>query len=479
MMDSGMFGEAAKNLGKFLGMKDEPVPEPPLVPVVNDAAVAQATQAALPNPGMPPQSIAVPQSTAVPMQQPQSAPQTPTPMQIAQQQTSYEAGKKPSPELIASGNAVTEKQKEAADAQANALSAAARLESAEYQNRANQLEKQNQADAVEQQKIGAELDKRIASWQTAVDEYKTFSQARQDGKRDYYEVKGVGRKIADSIAMALGAFGAALARTPNYAADQINKDIDRHIQKEEAEERRLGRSVDLQQNGIAFFRQKGLDAQAARLARRQSLLDQSKAQVEAITARSKSPEILANAQATMAAIDALAQANAEKHFLDAQGKSVSVTQKVPAGSGGVAIDDLKKLHEMSNSDPTLKNYRQARTAADNFRALVDAKAEGAAVVDFIATGMHQNSFPPEFLDLLKKRGFIDKAGELVRSKFKGGYDPALLKEMQAGLDAVQAVTFKRSEKTISDLQRMGLPASLIVGGDSENDIARKLGGVAK
>jgi hypothetical protein len=472
-----MFSEAADHLSGMFGSgtpQIDTASEPPLVaPTSGTQSDAAATQAIVPPPpaGQAPPQIAQPQTTP-------SQATGPAPLQVAQQQTQFESGKKLSPELIQSGKDVQQEQRNAIGQQARVQAAGAELEQAELEKRARAVQTQNLADETEKNKIEQDTQAQVNDWKSAIADYKKFQDDTKAGKRSFKETRTTAQNIQLAIASALGALGSSLLRSPNYTQQVIDKQIDEHVRQEEAEERRLGKSVDLAQNGIAFFRQYGLDAQASRLARKQSLLDESRARVEAIAAASKSPEIQANAQALMANLDSQIQKNAEQRYLDAQGKAVTLTQRVPTGTGA-SIEDLKKLHEMSNQDPTLKDYRMARSSSDMFRALVEAKADGAAVMNFIAKGMQQGSFTPTFVDLLKKRGYIDAAGEAIRSKFRGGYDPELIKELQRGLDAVTDSTRARAEPAIRQFRTLGLPQSLIVGGNSEQETAASLGGVRK
>lgn len=475
----GTFDSTVSRLGGLFGMQPmassavvDESSEPPLVAPVSDSQLAQATQSVLPSADQP-QSVPQ-QPRPIPTQPATIPPQ----MQVAQQQTTYEAPKKISEEARSLQTKAEDSAVAAAVAQNSAAVAQANALAQEANQRAITTEQQNQSDAAELAKVEQDKAARIAKLDEAMSAYKKFSDDRKDGKRDFWATKSGGEIAGFTIGRILGAFGAALARTPNYSEEILNKEIDQHVRREEAEERRLGKAVDLAQNGYAFFRQQGLDTRQAQLARKQSMLEASQARVAAILATNKVPEVQANGQALLAALDQTKAKNRIAMELDTQGKAVTQTVRMPVGNG-VSVEDAKKLQEMAINDPSLKEYRAARSSADQFRALVDAKADGAAVMNFIATGMKQGSFTPTFVEMLKKRGYLDAAGEAIRSKFKGGYDPSLIKEMQGGLDSVLAVASRRADPAIRQLRTMGLPTALIIGGQSEQETAAAMGGVAK
>jgi hypothetical protein len=326
-----------------------------------------------------------------------------------------------------------------------------------------QLEEQEKARATQQMA----LDAKVGEWQGAVQEYKD---AKIDPDR-----RSTGQRVLGAIAVMFGAFGAGLTKGPNYALQIIESQIDRDVKAQEVDLAKKKTAVDLSQNAVAFFRQKGFDLQQSQLAAKSALMEQAQREIEQVSARYKTPEAQAKAQEAIAAMQSKQLAYTEQLKLSLQNPDKTVMQRPQ--SGGLSIGDMKDAQTIANNSDEIKQYKAARSAEDRFVALRDAGADGAAMMDFIASGMKQGSFTPTFIDMLKNRGLIDKAGEAIRSKFEGGVDPKLMNELQNGLAKMTSQSFKRAEGAIKQVKSMGLPGSLVAGDDTSNDAVKRLGGV--
>jgi hypothetical protein len=422
----------------------------------------------------PVQQMMQAQATQPQMQPSQQAPQ-PQGMVPMQKQVQFTSGVKQDPKLVAEQEKIADKQGDALMAQASADAETARAEAALMGNVANDEEQKLREFQVKEMERQKQVEDSFKHFQDSAFKASSFKM----NPNRFWEKAGPGAMIAGALARALGAFGSALTKTPNEAGAIIDAAIERDIRAQENEYKALQDNVDTQRNAYAYMRQQGLDAKDAFLGAKLARYDSVKAKIQALTAGKKSDQILANAQNALLAIDAQQNAIRQQAYANAQGKVTSNTVMAPAGGGGMSVTDLKGLTEIAENNPYLKEWRAARSAANRFNALVSAKAEGAAVMDFIGTGMKQGSFSPTFIDMLKKRGFIDSAGEAMRSKFMGGYDPKLLKELQSGLDSVMAEAGKNAAPVVRQLQAVGLPASFIVGGNTEREAAQQLGGVRK
>lgn len=362
-------------------MKGKDAPDPPLVDPsqVNPnteqlAASGVANSIPAVDNSAPPQTPPPQQATPVAEPQPIVPQQAPVAMPILQQQTNFTSGKKVDPALqTAESNAMLAVDK--------SVQAKAEVEAETYKNQALVLQNEaaNQARILqegqaEQAKIKAETDKRIQLFDAASEERKSFKM----NPNRYWDTMPAGSKIASVIGMALGAFGSALARTPNYAQQMIDNAINRDIQAQQLEYQKLGDDVDAAKNGYAFFRQKGLDAAAATTAQRISSLEASQAKAAAIAASSKSPEIKANAEIFSKQTEQKIIDEKIKYSLVAQGQAV--TQTVRGMPQGQSMADQLHLRELEvnvpQADGSSKVYlaKSGKSADDIRKAQTVAKS---------------------------------------------------------------------------------------------------------
>lgn len=99
----------------------------------------------------------------------------------------------------------------------------------------------------------------MTKMKTITDDY----ESRTVDPERYWKNKGTGARIGAAIAVAIGAFGAAMTGGKNYALDIINNEVDRDIDAQKSEISKMGQRVNMQTNEIAQLRQMGLDADAA------------------------------------------------------------------------------------------------------------------------------------------------------------------------------------------------------------------------
>lgn len=397
----------------------------------------------------------------------------PKPQQLAilQQITSSTPGLKLDPQLQMQRRRGGMLEQIGLENQAAAAQEKARLEANILADHNNKLEEQLKLDAAKT----AEDDAKIQEWSGKYeDALKQRMAMPKINPNRFNERLGVGGQIMAAIAQGLGAFGAAITHSPNYAMELIQKAIDRDIHAQEQELADATGNVDLLRNGLAYFRAKGLDTRQAQLAERSARWQQVQQKLSEAAAQTGSQQMLGTFQQLIgAAQQKQAEADQQAKLLEMPKLSTQTVRGLP--SSGPNIGDIDKLHGMSERDTTIKQFQQAREASNRFRALVDAGADGAAIMDFIATGMKQGSFTPTFIDMLKKRGLVDKAGEAARAAFEGGYDPQLIQTLQRALDANTAVSMKAAEPKLRQLQALGLPLSLSIGGTSTAEKAMQAG----
>ncbi len=438
--------------------------EPPLVAPMSADQELQAAGTVMP------QSATHIAPTVTPSQmQPQIQPQVtmPQPGMLPMQQTVQQNVLSPmaKSEMRIAGMGVDDAIQAKADADIAANNAVAE------EQRARAALAQQHADEAEAAAAARreEAATKRADIETAVQNYDQNSKINPNR---YKENMGVGGRVVAAIAQGLGAFGAAITHSPNFAQELIEKAVNADIRAQEHDVATLGHKVNLAQNQYANFRNQGMDEDAARTATYALKMQSANAKIDALLAGTKNQQIQASAN-EIKALNAQRTANALADYEKRQVATTSVA--VPPGGAKPSLEDVTKLKSMAEADTDLKQFRSAREASRRFAALRSAGADGSAIMDFIATGLKQGSFTPTFIDMLQKRGLVGKAKEVIRSAVHGGYDPKLLEELQRSVDANTAVAMQGAMPVVRQLQSMGLPPSLSIGGDTATEQAQQLG----
>lgn len=232
---------------------------------------------------------------------------------------------------------------------------------------------------------------RQAALQTGADEYGRIMAQKQEelataSKREvdqYRMYKGnAGAAIGAALAAGLGAFGASISHTPNFAMDFINRSIDRDV---EAQKDEINRGVASKQNDIARIRDKynvdtgvaekllaiSLTEQAQQMARKQAATagGQAAQQQLATLDQQFAQKILGYTKDMRADIDGKATATAEQKFV-AGGTSVSVDPKLKAGAQAAEYIGKTGQGMGQGAEGSYKAQHEGMTAAQV------AKAEG-------------------------------------------------------------------------------------------------------
>lgn len=185
--------------------------------------------------------------------------------------------------------------------------------------------------------------------------------------RMFHGALGTARLIGSAVAAGLGALGAGLARTPNFAMDLINRGIDRDVAAQESE---LATKKENANNALRQWTASGASLEQAKAAVKASQLEHAKAQVAQIAAVNKSQQVQAGAQALMADLDKSLAQELERYRIDSLGKrtaEVSARMAQPqAGSAGglrpLTLDQQKSLIGIEGEKATI-NKTNAQAAA--------------------------------------------------------------------------------------------------------------------
>ena len=379
-----------------------------------------------------------------------------------EQQRQVTSGVQVSPELIK-----TEQQ--TFDDRVKAERAKAKVESDYAQFSANVVQKYTddqlkEAEAVKEREIKrkADIEDRIKGYDAAVDEMlKTKINPNQ-----FYENKGTGGKIMAALAIGLGAYGAAQTGGPNMAAKIISDAIDRDIDAQKSNLQNLQQGVVAKKTAYSMVLEKVGDARAAEAVTRDMMLRDAMNQVQLTAAKSKQPAVLAQADALIAGLKEGKVQNDIKRFESAQDKVVNTTvmrQKDPSAGmqkpSEITEAQSKTWDLLHKKEGSFAQWKEATNTLERFKEMKASGADSAALLDLIAVGMKQGSISEKFKEILKKRGIVDKTGNVVREFVLGGEDPVLMKELETGLTNTQ----QRLQKDAKSFIEMAMIAGRDMG----------------
>lgn len=394
----------------------------------------------------------------------------PTTQSVTDQVTSVQQGKTVPQALQNQQALAAQASKDAISAQAENAYQSGQRQAAFYQG----LQDENDKIEVERKAKKVETDLKVKEATDKLQALVTDFQSSSVDDRKFFKDIGTGGTILAAIAAGLGALGAGLARTNNFAGDMIKHAIDQSIDVQKTNILKKQTGITLQNNLVSHFVRAGEDVDSAALAAKQVMLEKVKNQIGAELAQTSSRTAINEAAKMNAAIDAeLANTKIQQELLkQATITSQKQTRTSPVLGGG--FKDVGDVQEFAKNSPEIKAYKDAREVASNWKAAMDAGADGVAVSEFIATGLKQGSFNENFVELLRKRGMIDKAGNFLREKFVGGYDPALLRQIGETINGRLAAATKHAEDPIKMIPAPLRPA--ILGTPTAGDKAQALGG---
>jgi hypothetical protein len=270
----------------------------------------------------------------------------------ALQQTT-QGGYEQSPEYI-------ESQKESLKEQTRAIDdlTHARVEKAEAER---QMFTQGVAatgqQMAEQSQMLEELRTKTAeSERYAQEQEQDAAAAKEDPSRLFRGTGGTFKAIGAAISVGLGAFGAALARTPNYALSMIDRAIDRDIDAQRSE---IAQKKDSAKGALAQHIRNGLS-----LERAEALLRSQQLQYATLTAQANAAKFSGQEQEALARqlTSELQQKHAqsmEEYRIRSGGEitqSVSARYQAPS-AGGFVPDSAKEVLEREGKARTNEKLR--------------------------------------------------------------------------------------------------------------------------
>lgn len=192
------------------------------------------------------------------------------------------------------------------------------------------LEQQQREVATDQ----AEAEARNRLIQQRVDnlqsKYESMQAAYQSSKVDQNRILKGEKGVIMGLAAGLGAFGAALARTPNYALDTINRMQDMDVRQQEAERAIKGEGAN---NALRDLERELGSLDLAKTALKALKSNAAKLQFEAIAANTSDVRIRANAQKLAAELEKQELDRKEQLRRDSLGLVTRAFVNVPGSAG--------------------------------------------------------------------------------------------------------------------------------------------------
>lgn len=197
--------------------------------------------------------------------------------------------------------------------------------------------------------------------------------AKVDSNRLFSGSGGTMRTIGAAIAASLGALGAGLARTPNFAQDIISRAIDRDVADQERELANKRGDAD---NALRRWMQSGADLKQAKAGVRIEQLEAARQKMGEIAAKAKLDATGGTVGAQMAGIDQQLAKEVEEYRIRSQGQrtqEVTARYAYPQGGsrGGLVPLTLEQQASIGNIDAT-----QRRVVVDESRAAATAAGGG-------------------------------------------------------------------------------------------------------
>jgi hypothetical protein len=313
--------------------------------------------------------------------------------------------------------------------EAEALGAQAASEDAAATRGFFQQQQQEQAAQVaEEAQRQKEIETRVANLRS---KYDTMQAAYQNSKVDQNRILKGEKGVIMGLAAGLGAFGAALARTPNYALETINRMQDADIRQQEAERSIKGEAAN---NTLRDLEKELGSLDLAKTALRGLKTNAAKLQFEAIAANTADARIKANAQKVAALLEKQELDRKEQLNRDALGlvtRSFVNVPGSPGSPGGLTRPEGKApgLAEAPKADPSARKT-EAESKIDAGVASLDA-----GIVELDKYDDDEAVWTPEGENIIKRaaRETINKvAGE-------GTYERSIPEETRERSATVGAV----------------------------------------
>lgn len=246
-----------------------------------------------------------------------------------------------------------------------------------------------------------------------------------DPEKSYWDHKTGGR-LQGHIAMALGAMGSSLSKTPNFAANQINAEIDREVDKQKFNVQKAKGAAEDQKGLLGGAMAAFGDARQAEAATKAAYLQQTIQKLDATMEGTKSPLIRARGMALRSQLlEKMGMREAEFHKTT-ETNSYAMTKPTVVGGGVAPVnvhDDVKKEQVVKGPDGKGYEFGEGATAQEAAKKLA-AISHSQGLSNRLA---EITSNPANLADPAKRAEAASIAATLVRNQTaaEGGNGPRL------------------------------------------------------
>lgn len=210
-------------------------------------------------------------------------------------------------------------------------------------------------------------------------EYDLINESYKAQKVDPWRGMGTGQKIGLALFGALGAFGAGMAKSPNFVQAMIDGYIERQIREQERE---IAVKREQAQNTLADLEKKLGSRDLAKTALSAMLTERTQLQLQNMTASLKAPKIVAAFQDANAKLTQQYADKLEEYRQKAGGQITKSIVNVPGSAGGTSVTPLsldeaakvKNLYKETGpkKDPgAVKEERELAIAAERLNSYED------------------------------------------------------------------------------------------------------------
>ena len=421
-----------------------------LQPAVQEAQanIAPAAEAALP---------AMPQIVVAPVSVP-AAPQVQQPIYATQTQTQQ--------------TKMGKEQKAAYDA---FLGAAEEVKKTSLAESAFEVEKQKQyGDAtmamaeeralnfadVQRQRMERDVrnEQQRAKMVAAEDEYKNFQY------KEFFEGRS-GARVLAGVSMALGAIGSSITKGPNYAMQIIESAINNDLALQKAKYEKVKGTFESASTLYGTMIKSGLDEYQADLTSYNVLAKQSIEKIDAMKSQVTDEQGIAKLDALKAQLQQQIAAKQMEATKGLEIKTMTESKPIVMPSAKDQASAGKEIEEYAAKTP-IKEAADAYQGYKEFKAAVAAGATPQAVAAFIAgpKGLGQGSYGPQFDQLLKDAGLVDRTVEGITQFLAGGKSETLVKSINNFLESKSIEAGTRARDYLPEFERLneraGRPADL-------------------
>jgi hypothetical protein len=292
--------------------------------------------------------------------------------------------------------------------------------------------------------------------------------------KDYFANKSTFSKILLGVATGVGQYSSTQVGGPNNAMVIIQNAIDNDFRQQKAvlDKMKMDYDISKGQRGIT---QERYDRAVSDLnmTHAQALTKAGDLIKEKLVTSVKKPQIQQQLEADSIALkeQGIAMRKAEGEKLKREVVKTTTIQKENSVQGP-SVELTGKAQDYMNKSKPIEKYTAAKDSYRKFKELPD----DVAVLNFMVKDMDQGSIPPDMLKLLKKRNYMDSAGNWLRENFIGGQDPELKKELEKSLKNTMYRTRDEAKRDIAVVDYLnksaGMPPSGLLDVPEEQKTSR-------